>query len=66
MIKVTRLNGTELILNSDQFEKMESLPNTTITMMNGQKYIVSEPAEDIIVLIKQYNKEIYLDKKNPE
>lgn len=64
MIKVTRLNGSEFFLNSDQFERIESLPNTTITMMNSQKYIVAEPEDEIIRLIKQYNQEIFLDKKS--
>ena len=64
MIKVTRLNGTQMTLNDDQFECIESLPDTTITMVNGRKFIVKESVDEIIQLVKAYNKEIFLDKKN--
>ncbi|MCL2617367.1 MAG: flagellar FlbD family protein [Defluviitaleaceae bacterium] len=64
MIEVTRLNGVKMILNDDQFELIESLPDTTITMINGRKHIVKESVDEVIQLVKSYNKEIFLDKKN--
>ena len=64
MIRVTRLNGTQLTLNDDQFESIESFPDTTITMINAKKFIVKESVDEVIQLVKDYNREIFLDKKN--
>lgn len=64
MITVTRLNGTKFTLNDDQFECVESLPDTTITMVSARKYIVKESVDEVIQLVKAYNREIFLDKKN--
>lgn len=48
MIKVTRLNGTEFILNAELIETMEETPDTVVTLTSGNKYIVSESIEKII------------------
>lgn len=48
MIKVTRLNRTPLILNSDLIEHIEVTPDTVITLTSGQKYMVLETTEEIV------------------
>ena len=48
MIKVTRLNGTEIVLNADIIETMEETPDTVITLTSGNKYVVSESIEKIV------------------
>ena len=48
MIKITRLNHTPLILNSDLIEHIEVTPDTVITLTSGQKYMVLETTEEII------------------
>jgi flagellar protein FlbD len=48
MIKVTRLNHTGLILNSDLIEHIEITPDTVITLSSGQKFMVLESAEEIV------------------
>ncbi|MDN4607457.1 flagellar FlbD family protein [Sporosarcina highlanderae] len=47
MIKVTRLNGTNFTLNALYIEKVESFPDTTITLTTGSKYVVLDPVETI-------------------
>ena len=42
MIKLTRLNRQEFVLNSDLIETVESTPDTVISMVNGKKVIVLE------------------------
>ncbi|KIL44893.1 flagellar FlbD family protein [Jeotgalibacillus soli] len=49
MIKVTRLNGKEFMLNAMYIETVESFPDTTITLTNGKKFIV----KDSIYYVKQ-------------
>jgi flagellar protein FlbD len=48
MIKITRLNRSPLILNSDLIEHIEATPDTVITLTSGQKYMVLETTEEII------------------
>jgi len=48
MIALTRLNGQQFVLNSDQIECIESTPDTHVTMMNGKKYMVQNSIEDVV------------------
>ena len=45
MIKVTRFNHTELIVNADMIEFVEHTPDTVITMLTGRKVLVLESAK---------------------
>lgn len=56
MIYVTRLNGKEFVLNSELIEMMESTPDTVITLTGGNKYVVSETAEELIHRITEYRR----------
>ena len=42
MIELTRLNGNRLAVNSDLILFAESAPDTLLTMVTGEKLIVSE------------------------
>lgn len=48
MIKVTRLNGKEFVINSDLIEFVEETPDTVITLTNGVKVVVKESIDEII------------------
>lgn len=48
MVALTRLNGQQFVLNSDQIESIESTPDTHITMMNGKRYMVQNSIEDVV------------------
>jgi flagellar protein FlbD len=54
VIKVSRLNGKPFIINALYIETIESFPDTTITLTNGQKYIVKENEEQVLKLIQQF------------
>lgn len=54
MIVVTRLNGPAFAVNPDLIERAESTPDTVLTLVDGTKYVVSEPLERLIVLIRDY------------
>lgn len=47
MIKVTRLNGATFTLNALYIEKVETFPDTTITLTTGTKYVVLDPVDVI-------------------
>ena len=50
MIRVTRLDGSQMYLNEDLIEIIEETPDTHITLTNGKRYLVREQAS---VLIEQ-------------
>lgn len=60
MIKVSRLNGKEFILNAIYIETIESFPDTTITLTNGRKYVVKETEDYVMELIKEFYRSVNL------
>lgn len=58
MIKVTRLNGKPFILNAIYIEKIESFPDTTITLTNGCKYVIKESEEETLRLVTRFYQSI--------
>jgi len=54
MIELTRLNGISLVVNSDLIQYAESAPDTTLTLVNGEKIVVCESAAEVIDLTVAY------------
>jgi flagellar protein FlbD len=48
MIRVTALDGSEMYLNADLIEIIIETPDTHITLSNGNRYLVLEPASVVI------------------
>lgn len=57
MIQLTRINGTELLVNEDFIEIVEQAPDTVVTMQNGHRYLVQETAADIMAKSAQFRRE---------
>lgn len=57
MIKVTRFNHTQLIVNADLIEFVENTPDTIITMLTGRKVLVLESADEIVHRVIAYRQE---------
>lgn len=58
MIRITRLNRTPLILNSDLIEHIEMTPDTVIALTSGQKYMVLETTEEIIERVVSFRQSL--------
>ena len=54
MIQLTRLNGSELGINADLVERVESTPDTVITLIDGTKFVVSESSTEVIARIVDF------------
>jgi flagellar protein FlbD len=54
MIKLTRLNGNPIVLNSDLIKTAEASPDTMLTLINGEKIIVREPCEEVTERVLEY------------
>ena len=59
MIELTGLNKQEFILNAEVIEKIEKVPETLITLINGKRYLVLESTEVVIDKILKYKKRIF-------
>ncbi|MBT5773620.1 MAG: flagellar FlbD family protein [Dehalococcoidia bacterium] len=59
MIRVTRLDGTELYLNAEFIQSVESTPDTHVVLMNGHSYIVKEPDVEIVDRVMEYRHTAY-------
>jgi flagellar protein FlbD len=61
MITLTKLNGTQFVLNSDLIEVIQENPDTTIRLTNGSTYIVEEPMEEVVRLTLQFRRKVFRD-----
>ncbi len=59
MIPVKKLNGKEIVINCDLIETIEALPDTTITMTNGKRFITTETVDEVIEKIIKYKNKIF-------
>ncbi len=59
MIKLTRLDNKEFIINADTIEKLEAIPESLITLTNGKKYLVKESNDEIVEKVIKYKRKIY-------
>jgi len=48
MIVVTRLNDSQFAVNPDLIERIHANPDTTLVMVDGAKYIVTESVSEVI------------------
>ena len=60
MVKLTRLNKTNLVVNSELIEFVEATPDTIVTLTTGQKIIVRESVEEVIDLVVEFKRRIFL------
>ncbi|MBR3121573.1 flagellar FlbD family protein [Oceanobacillus profundus] len=60
MITLKRLNDDEFVLNAVLIEQVQSLPDTTISLINGKKIVVKNKADDVIQKITEYYQQIGL------
>ncbi len=59
MIRLTRINHTTLVLNSDLIEHVEVTPDTVISLTNGQKFIVLESSDEIVARVVEFRRAIH-------
>lgn len=54
MIKLTRLNGPSFVINSDLIERVEATPDTVITLVDGDRFLVSESVDEVIERVRRH------------
>ena len=58
MIQLTRLNNHPLVVNSDLIKFVEQSPDTVITLVNGDKIVVRESAQDVLERVTQFRRSV--------
>jgi len=56
MIRVSRLNGDRFIVNAELIKFVEEVPDTVITLRDGEKLMVREPAEEVAGRVIAYGR----------
>lgn len=64
MIKVTRLNGTQLVINADLIETIEERPDTIVTLTNEHRFVVKESIDELVERIEAYRQRCHPGVRN--
>lgn len=56
MIKVTRLNGSELVINADLIEFVEAIPDTIVSLVTGKKIMIKETKDAVIQRVAEFKR----------
>ena len=57
MIKLTRLNGEEFVVNGDLIEIVDANPDTVITLITEHKFVVKEKIDEVIEKVIEYKRQ---------
>ena len=58
MITLTRLSGTTFALNSDLIERVDSTPDTVVTLVDGKKYVVTDTLAEVVAAVRRHRGEV--------
>jgi flagellar protein FlbD len=58
VIYVTRLDGSQLVVNADLIETVEHTADTVISLVDGKKLVVTTPVDDIVARVVDYRRQI--------
>ena len=58
MIDLTRLNGHRMVVNCDLIKFVEPTPDTTISLITGEKLIVLESCDELMERILIYRSKV--------
>lgn len=58
MIKLHRLNGSEVVVNAELIETLEPGPQTAIHLATGNKLLVNESVDDVTEKVMEYRRRL--------
>ncbi len=58
MIILTRINGEQITVNTEEIETIETFHDTTLTLRSGRKIVVCENTDEIIRKVIEYKRQI--------
>lgn len=66
MIVLTRLSGSVFVLNADLIERLDSTPDTVVTLVDGKKYVVAEGLLEVVENVRTWRGSIIAAGAMPE
>jgi len=63
MIKLRKLNGTEIVVNAELIESVEAAPDTVLHLATGNRFLVKDSVQEVVDKIIEYKKKVYADRK---
>ena len=60
MIKLSRLDGEQFVLNADLIRYVESRPDTFITLTSGERLVVTETMDEVLDRAVRYQQTKHL------
>lgn len=60
MIKLTKLNGDEFVVNAELIRYVERRPDTYITLTTNDRFIVKESLEEVVSRSLAYSRAVRL------
>jgi flagellar protein FlbD len=58
MIEVTRLNGKAFVVNADLIRTIEEKPDTIITLVNGDHFVIRETMREVVERVIEYGRHL--------
>jgi len=58
MIRVTHLNGKAFVVNAELVKYVEEMPDTVVTMRDGERIVVRESAQEVVALAIDYGRKV--------
>lgn len=58
MIYLTRLNKVRVVINSDLIKFVEDTPDTVVTLVSGEKLVVTETVEEVVEKIIRFRRQL--------
>ncbi len=58
MIRLTRLNGKEFVMNAEMIQFVETTPDTVITLLSNEKVVVREGVDVVVERVIAYGRQV--------
>lgn len=65
MITVSRLDGTEIVVNAELILFVEATPDTVLSMLDGGKLVVRESTDEVVERVIAYRQHAYAPGRTP-
>ena len=59
MIELTRLDGSQFVLNAERIETVEARPDTVITLIDGKHFVVQQSVAEVTARVIAYHQSIH-------
>lgn len=63
MIKVHRLNGSEIVINAELIESLETGQETVVSLATGNRFLVRETADEVTQKVLEYRRQVAVEGK---